>query len=115
MTGVLDTQLDRRGKIFTEVISKNEIPALIQTVTHLVQGHIYIHPNIRLVDELNRAKEFIPVTQAVVLGPDGKELYRAEFMTLRTSQIVWVFPQEEEQSSMLGLHRSEAKGDDGRP
>lgn len=97
MTGVPDRQLDQKRKIFTEVISKNKIPALIQTVTHLIQGHIHIHPNIRLLDELNRAKEFIPVTQAVVLGPDGKELYRAEFMTLRTSQIVWVFPREEEQ------------------
>lgn len=80
---------------FTHVITKNKVPALIQTATNLIKGQIYLYPNIRLLDELNRVERFIPVTQAVVFGPDGKELYRARFMSLQSSHIVWILPEEE--------------------
>lgn len=91
----MTAHIDPKGKLFTDLVTKQEVPALVQTVTHLIQGSLHVHPGIRPLDELNRAGEFIAITQAAVLGPDGKELYRADFLAQRKSHVVWVIPLEE--------------------
>src|SRR3990172_3385844 len=88
----LNVHTDPKGKLFTDLVTKQEIKALIQTVTHLIQGNLHVYPGIRPLDELNRSGEFIAITQATVLGPDGKELYRADFLAQGKSHIVWVLP-----------------------
>ena len=91
----MNVHTDPKGKLFTDLVTKQEIKALIQTVTHLIQGNLHVHPGIRPLDELNRSGEFIAITQATVLGPDGKELYRADFLAQGKSHIVWVLPIDE--------------------
>jgi len=86
--------VDPKGKLYTDLVTKQAMPALIQTVTHLIQGNLHIHPGIRPLDELNRSGEFIAITQAIVLGPDRKEFYRADFLAQRKSHVVWVIPLE---------------------
>ncbi len=91
----MDTYMGPKGKVFTHVVRKDEVPVLIQTTTHLVHGHLYVRPDSRLLDELNETGDFLPVTEAVVLDASGEELHRAEFMSLNRTHIVWVLPQEE--------------------
>ena len=87
---------DEKGKFFTDVVSKVTVPVFIQTVTHGIRGDMHIRPDQRLKDELDLSDSFLAITDAVILGPDGKELNRTNFLAVRRDQIVWVMPIEEE-------------------
>jgi hypothetical protein len=81
---------DEKGKYYTDVVATNAVEATIQTSTHLLRGYVHPRSGERLKDELDRAGMFLAVTDAVVLGAGGEELYRAEFLAVSRSQIVWV-------------------------
>jgi hypothetical protein len=92
----MSIRIDAKGKIFTDIVRKDEVPVLIQTVTNLIHGHIYLRPEQRIKDELNTgADQFIAVTQAEVYSAAGQVLYRSEFLTLNKSHVVWIRPDEE--------------------
>ena len=42
-----DAQFDNKGKIFTDVISKESVTAVIQTVTHQIRGFVHVRPGER--------------------------------------------------------------------
>jgi len=87
-------RIDSKGKIFTDVVRKDEVAVLIQTVTGLIHGHVYLRPEQRIKDELNTDERFIAVTEAEVYGPTGEVLYHSQFLTLNKSHIIWVRPDE---------------------
>jgi len=88
---------DDKGKIFTEVVTKRPVAVTIQTVIHAIHGNIHIRPDERLKAELDRDELFLAVTDASILGADGKPLRRADFMAVRRDQIVWVLPEDGDQ------------------
>jgi hypothetical protein len=89
-------RVDAKGKTYTDIVRKDEVPALIQTVANLIHGHIYMRPGLRLKDELNGLNEmFIAVTDAEVYSANGQVLVHSEFLTLNKNQIVWIRPDEE--------------------
>ena len=88
----MSTQFDDKGKFFTEIIAKNPCPSIIQTLTHRIQGIIYIKHDERLMDELTRSC-FIAVTQAIVYNSQGTPLYQSDFLTINREHIVWVIPE----------------------
>jgi hypothetical protein len=89
-------RVDAKGKTYTDIVRKDEIPALIQTVSNLIHGHLYLRPGLRLKDELNGLAEmFIAVTDAEVYNANGQVLVRSEFLTLNKNQIVWIRPDQE--------------------
>jgi hypothetical protein len=91
-------RVDAKGKIFTDIIRKDEVPVLIQTVTNLIHGHIYLRPEQRIKDELNSSQDqFIAVTDAEVFAANGELLYRSEFLTLNKRHAIWIRPDEEAQ------------------
>jgi hypothetical protein len=85
-------EFDEKGKIFTDIVSKVEVPAIVQTTQHLIRGNIHVRRDERLKDELDRDELFLAVTNASVIGPDGQTLHQARFMAVRRAQIVWVMP-----------------------
>jgi hypothetical protein len=87
--------IDDKGKYFTDVISKEEIAVIIQTLTHRVEGKVHVRPGVRLRDELNLSEKFLAVTEASVYSPGGELLYRSRFMAINADQIVWVIPEQE--------------------
>jgi hypothetical protein len=92
----MTVRVDAKGKTYTDIVRKDEIPALIQTVSNLVHGHIYLRPGLRLKDELNgTAEQFIAVTDAEVYSTNGQVLVRSEFLTLNKAHIVWIRPDDE--------------------
>jgi hypothetical protein len=95
-------EFDDKGKIFTNVISKKPVPAMVQTLTHRIHGEVYVRPSERLKDELNRSEKFIAITKAVVYDLEGKEMYRSEFLTLNREQIIWLIPDHELQPGQSG-------------
>jgi hypothetical protein len=92
----MSVRVDAKGKTYTDIVHKDEVPALIQTTTNLIHGHIYVRAGLRLKDELNGTAEmYIAVTEAEVYNANGQVLVRSEFLSLNKSQIVWVRPDEE--------------------
>jgi len=83
---------DDKGKIFTEVVPKIAIPAVVQTTQQLIRGNVHVRRDERLKDELDRDELFLAMTDASVLGTDGHPLHEARFMAVRRAQIVWVMP-----------------------
>lgn len=91
----MSIEFNDKGKYFTDIISKSAVPAMIQTVTHRIQGSIHVRVNERVKNELDRDESFLAVTDAKVLAEDGKVLFEAPFMSVARSKIVWVIPSEE--------------------
>ena len=88
----MSIEFNDKGKYFTDIISKVAVPAIIQTMTHRIEGSIHIRLDGRVKDELDRPEPFLAVTDAKVFGADGSVLYNADFMTVARLQIVWVIP-----------------------
>ena len=87
-------EYDEKGKIFTDIVSKVSIPATIQTTTHLIRGQLHVRRNQRIKDELDIDENFLAVTDVTVLAPDGQTLFQAPFLAVRRSHIVWVIPEQ---------------------
>jgi hypothetical protein len=87
-------RVDAKGKIFTDIVRKDEVPVLIQTLTSLIQGHIYLRPEARIKDEMNAGEQFIAVTDAEITQPNGTVI-KSSFLTLNKAHVVWLRPDEE--------------------
>ena len=94
----MTTQYDEKGKYFTDVISKVEVRATIQTRSHLLEGHIFISSNERAKDVLNIEERFLAVADAKVIGRDGEVLYTADFLVVNREHIVWVIPYDNDRA-----------------
>lgn len=92
-------EYDDKGKIFTDVVSKVAIPAVVQTTQHLIRGNIHVHRDERLKDELDRDKRFLAMTDVSIIGADGQKIHEARFVAVRRAQIVWVMPAHEAQET----------------
>ncbi|RLD05301.1 MAG: hypothetical protein DRI56_09905 [Chloroflexota bacterium] len=85
---------DSKGKFYTNYITKDVIPTVIQTVTQLIKGDVYVRPEERLSDEMNGDSQFIAITNASVFDNQGECLYRVEFLTINKEHIIWLSPEE---------------------
>ena len=92
-------EYDDKGKIFTDVVSKVAVPAVVQTTQHLIRGNIHVRRDERLKDELDRDELFLAMTDVSMLGEGGQELHTSRFVAVRRTQIVWVMPAHEAQES----------------
>jgi len=87
---------DEKGKFFTEIIAKTEIPVTIQTETNLVRGLVYVRKGERLSDELNSSGIFIPVAEATIFDNSGDKRYTCDFLAIHRDHIIWLMPENEE-------------------
>ncbi|MCC6148124.1 MAG: hypothetical protein IT308_11215 [Anaerolineaceae bacterium] len=86
---------EEKGKIFTDVVPKQPVEALIQTSQHLIRGFVHIRHDERLKDEINRGETFLAITSAQILDKEGKTLYKAGFIIINREQIIWLLPASE--------------------
>jgi hypothetical protein len=89
------TQFDEKGKIYTKVVKKQKVHAIIQTNLQRIEGHVYIGLEDRLIDELEKHVSFLPVTDAVIFNESGKKIQEAPFLAVQIAQIVWIIPVDE--------------------
>ncbi len=87
-------EFDEKGKIFTDIVSKVAVDAVIQTTMHLIRGKIHIRQGERVKDELDRDELFLAVTEARILGSDGQPLFQAPFLAVRRAHVIWIIPEE---------------------
>jgi len=92
----MSLEFNEKGKYFTDIISKTAVPAIIQTISHRIEGFIHVRVDGRVKDELDANEPFLAVTNARIFNPaDGSVLYEASFMSISRFQIVWVIPRDE--------------------
>lgn len=89
----MSIEYDEKGKIFTDIVSKDAVHATVQTTTHLLQGYIHVRRDQRIKDELDRDKDFLALTDVSILGSNGQSLFQAPFLAVRRAHIVWVMPE----------------------
>ena len=92
-------EYDDKGKVFTDVVSKVAIPAIVQTTQQLIRGNVHVHRDERLKDELDRDELFLAMTDVSVVGTDDQVIHEARFLAVRRAQIVWVMPASDEEKA----------------
>jgi hypothetical protein len=88
----MSTHYDDKGKFYTNIISKKNVPVRIQTLHNRIEGIVHIRRGERFKDELNTSELFLAVTDAIVYDNDINELYRIDFLALNRNNIIWIFP-----------------------
>jgi len=87
---------EEKGKIFTQVISKEPVDVIIQTTTVQIRGQVHVKLDERLKDELDLTPRFLAVTHASIYPQDKKlTAWKTKFVAVNVDHIVWVTPQEE--------------------
>lgn len=89
----MSIEYNEKGKIFTEVVSKIPVFATVQTATHRMRGRLHVRRDQRVKDELDRAENFLALTDVTVFNADGSVLYEAPFVAVQRASIVWVMPE----------------------
>jgi hypothetical protein len=92
----MTTAFDAKGKIFTNIVSKQPVPVIIQTVTNRITGNIHVSTGGRIKDELNASDGFLALTDVIIFDNTGNELFRNGFMTVNRHFIVWLTPADAE-------------------
>jgi hypothetical protein len=103
----MNAKYDEKGKFFTKVVAKLPTSVVLQTHENRIEGLLYISPEDRIKDELNKPEDFIALTDVTIFNLDGNELYRSGFITLNRTAIVWLIPLAE----ILDKPLSEVKHD----
>ncbi|KAA3645293.1 MAG: hypothetical protein DWQ07_12545 [Chloroflexi bacterium] len=91
----MSTHFDHKGKIFTDVVSKERVAVIVQTTSHRVSGYLHTRPDQRLKDELDAREDFLALTDVSVSNLEGKQEYESEFMAINRAHIIWVIPEDE--------------------
>ena len=87
----MTTHYDEKGKFFTDVITKERVPVIIQTTTNRIHGMIHVRHESRLKDELNNEETFMAVTDVTIYDLSGKEQeYQRGFLAINRASIVWL-------------------------
>lgn len=86
---------DERGKIFTEVVQKQGIRVVIQTRTNKIRATIHKDTEKRMIDKLNHADKFLPLTEVVVFDEFGKqEVHHTDFLAINCNEIIWLLQEQ---------------------
>lgn len=86
---------EEKGKIFTDVITKEPVKVILQTTNHLIKGELHIRINQRLKDELDNSNPFLAITNATISDLNGQALYQTNFMAVNRNHIIWLIPEKE--------------------
>ena len=74
-------------------IKKEKIPVFIMTERYRIEGEIHVVIGGRLIDEINRERDFIPITDVTIydVGKDNR-VDAIDFMAISKSAIVFLAP-----------------------
>ncbi|MBI9048471.1 MAG: hypothetical protein JEZ00_03565 [Anaerolineaceae bacterium] len=89
------TSFEDKGKIFTNIVTKEPVEVIIQTNIHHIHGFVHVRPDDRIKDEINLNERFLAVTDATVSSNTGEELFKVDFLAVNREQIIWIYPKEE--------------------
>lgn len=71
---------------------KERIHVILLTTTYRFEGEMHVVPGGRLLDEINKERDFIPITNATVYDSSGETLDTLDFIAVNKSLVVMVAP-----------------------
>ncbi len=72
---------------------KETVRVVLLTGSYRLEGDVHVVPGGRLLDEINKERDFIPLTNASVFEVSGDQpLDTLEFIAVNKSQVVMVAP-----------------------
>ncbi|MBM3463896.1 MAG: hypothetical protein FJX76_17510 [Armatimonadetes bacterium] len=72
---------------------KEKIPVILLTNSYRLEGEMHVVPGGRLLDEINKERDFIPITNATVYEVAGEApLDTLDFIAVNKSLVVMVAP-----------------------
>lgn len=72
---------------------KEKIPVILLTTTYRLEGEMHVVPGGRLLDEINKERDFIPVTNALIYDLSGEApLDTLDFIAVNKALVVMVAP-----------------------
>ena len=72
---------------------KEKVPVIILAAGYRVEGEMHVAPGGRLLDEINRERDFIPLTNATIYDVTGEvPLDTLEFLAVNKDMTVMVAP-----------------------
>jgi hypothetical protein len=87
----MGTHFDDKGKIFTDVVKKQQVWVTAQLPNHQLHGVMHIRSEKRLKEEMNNPELFLAFTIVDVFTADGTTLlFKSDFLAVNKSQIVWI-------------------------
>jgi len=86
---------DEKGKFFTDIVTKNPIPVVAQTLIHRIEGSVFLREDERLKDALNQDSRFIAMGDVTVSTLKGRERYQSKFLLVNTEHIIWIIESED--------------------
>ena len=87
---------NEKGKYFTDRITKDAIPFVIQTLLHRIEGNLHVRKGERVRDGINKDDQFVAVTEAVVYTIQGNHLHETDLLLVNKAQIIWMSPVDTE-------------------
>lgn len=81
---------DEKGKFFTDVVSKDPVPVIAQTLLHRIEGNVFLREDERLKDALNRDPQFVAMSSVTVSSLQGQKIYRSDFLLVNKEHIIWI-------------------------
>ena len=91
----MSIHFDDKGKFFTNVITKEAVPVLIQMPTNRIRGNMYVRPGERIKDQINQEEQFLAVTEAILYDLAGEELNRCDFLLVNREYLIWLLPEDQ--------------------
>lgn len=78
------------------MVKKEARRVVIFVENYRIEGYMYLIPGARIVDELNKNIQFLPLTDCIIYDKDSSlEIDRVNFMVINKSLVSLVFPPEE--------------------
>jgi len=72
---------------------KEKIPVIILAGGYRVEGEMHVAPGGRLLDEINKERDFLPLTNATIYDVTGEEpIDTLEFLAVNKALTVMVAP-----------------------
>lgn len=72
---------------------KEKIAVIVLTTSYRVEGEMHVVPGGRLLDEINKEREFIPITNATIYDVTGEHpVVTLDFIAINKRLIVMLAP-----------------------
>ena len=84
---------EKRGAVLGIKAFKERIPVILLTSSYRVEGEMHVVPGGRMLDEINKERDFVPVTNATIYEISGETpLDSLDFIAINKNLIVMVAP-----------------------
>lgn len=73
--------------------SKDKISVIVLTTTYRLEGELHLVPGGRLLDEVNRNRDFVPLTNVTLFDPgSGQPVDTLDFIAVNKNLVVMIAP-----------------------